>query len=311
MERPIDSRVLLYVLTVAEEGNITRAAKRRLFIAPGSLARDIRNLERRIGYPLFARQWGGVALTPAGTVFMEEARRSLDHSRRAADRGAAASRGETGTLKVGVTPLFDAARLVEIRQRFAKMMPEIKLDFRSVYCSAQVDLILREVLDAGLTLLPPVSNEVSARCLWRTRLVVAIPESASLALPEPVALRTLSRLASVCLARDVSPALYDRLRDTCLNSGCMPNIVHEAMTYDEMLDAVSSGLGVGFVKESTARRMQIEGVVFRRFEDERVSVEIGVVYRPEKSALALKAFLQALTELSDCSHKSSPQIRLG
>jgi DNA-binding transcriptional LysR family regulator len=99
MERPIDSRLLLYVITVAEESSITRAARTKLFIAPGSLARDIRSLEKRIGYRLFVRKWGGVELTPAGQIFAEEARLSLDHSQRAADRGAAASRGETGVVR--------------------------------------------------------------------------------------------------------------------------------------------------------------------------------------------------------------------
>lgn len=175
MERPIDSRVLLYVVTVAEEGNITRAAKTKLFIAPGSLARDIRNLERRTGYPLFTRHWGGVALTPAGAVFVEEARKALAYSQRAIDRGAAASRGETGVLNIGFTPFVDAARLVEIREKFAVEMPEVALEFRSAYCSAQVGMILREVLDAGLIILPPESDEVSKQCVWCMELVVAVP----------------------------------------------------------------------------------------------------------------------------------------
>jgi LysR family hca operon transcriptional activator len=70
----------LYVIGVSEEESITSAAKTKLFIAPGSLPRDIRNLEKHLGYTLFVRKWGGVALTPAGKVFVEEARKSLDHS---------------------------------------------------------------------------------------------------------------------------------------------------------------------------------------------------------------------------------------
>jgi hypothetical protein len=67
------------VVTVAEEGNISRAVRKRLFIAPGSLARDIRNLEKRKGYPVIVRRRDGVAMTPGGTVFVEEARKSLSH----------------------------------------------------------------------------------------------------------------------------------------------------------------------------------------------------------------------------------------
>lgn len=308
MERPIDSRLLLYVITVAEEGNITRAAKTKLFIAPGSLARDIRNLEKRIGYSLFERRWAGVVLTAGGEVFVEEARKSLDHSKRAADRGAAASRGESGLLKIGFTPFLDTARLVEIRQRFAAALPQVTLDFRSTYCSAQVALVLREVLDAGLVILPPASDELSAQCVWRSDLVVAVPGKSPLAKQGPLSLRELSGQAAVWLAREVNPALYDRILDTCYKAGCVPNIVRQALTYDEMLDAISAGSGLGFVKESTARRMHVEGVVFRGLQNVRMRVEIGIVYRPEKSSLALQALRNVLKELSDCDENSPSTI---
>ena len=311
MERPIDSRLLMYVVTVAEEGNITRAAKTKLFIAPGSLARDIRNLEKRIGYSLFVRKWGGVALTPAGEIFVGEARRSLDYSQRAADRGAAASRGETGVLNVGFTPFLDTRRLVEIRERFAEAMPEITLNFQSAYCAAQVGLTLREVLDAGLIILPPDSAELAAQCVWRTDLVVAVPAGSSLASSEPVALPELSGVAAVWLAREVNPALYDRLLGACQKGGCVPNIVRAALTYDEMLDAISSRVGIGFVKESTAHRMQMEGVVFRELKNARLSAEVGVIYRQDKSTRALQALLRVLVDLSDCDDESPPQLGSG
>ncbi len=311
MERPIDSRLLLYVITIAEEGSITRAAKTRLFIAPGSLARDVRTLEKRIGYSLFIRKWGGVALTPAGKVFVEEAHRSLDHSQRAADRGAAASRGETGVLNVGFTPFLETSRLVEIRERFVGMMPDVTLDFRSTSCVAQGGLVLREILDAGLIILPPISDELAAKCVWRTQIVVAVPEGLSLALSEPIALLELSGIAAVWLDREVNPALYDRLRDTCQKHGCVPHIVRTALTYDEMLDAVGSGVGIGFVKESTAHRIHVEGVVFRELRDVRMDIEIGVIHRPDKSSRALQAFLRVLASLSDCDEGSSPQLGSG
>lgn len=308
MERPIEARLLLYVIVVAEEGSITRAAKTKLFIAPGSLARDIRNLEKRIGYSLFVRKWGGVSLTPAGEVFVQEARTSLDHSRRAADRGAAASRGETGVLNVGFTPFLDTERLVGIRKRFAVVMPEVVLDFRSAYCSAQTGLVLREVLDAGLIILPPETNEVEARCVWKTRLVAAIPEASTLAVSGPLSLRELSGEPAVWFASEVNTALHDGLLNTCHKAGCVPNIVSYALTYDQMLDAISSGVGIGFVKESTARRMRVEGVVFRELQDTGLTIEIGVIYRPDKSSRALQALLQVLAELSDCNERLPPEV---
>ncbi|WP_423919183.1 LysR family transcriptional regulator [Frigoribacterium sp. 2-23] len=68
----LETRELRYFVTVAEEGNVGRAAA-RLGMTQPPLSRAIRQLELRIGAPLFDRTPRGVQLTPAGTVLLAEA----------------------------------------------------------------------------------------------------------------------------------------------------------------------------------------------------------------------------------------------
>jgi hypothetical protein len=82
-------------------------------------------------------------------------------------------------------------------------------------------LVLRELLDAGLIVLPPEADEVATQCVWRTELVVAVPTKSPLAEPGPLPLRKLSGQAAVWLAREVNPALYRRVLDT-LPQGLLP-----------------------------------------------------------------------------------------
>ena len=70
------SKELLYVKTIAEIGNMSKAAK-KLFIAQPSLSQSLQRLEDSLGAPLFNRTPGGLTLTYIGEKYYQAANQIL------------------------------------------------------------------------------------------------------------------------------------------------------------------------------------------------------------------------------------------
>ena len=85
-------RLIRYFVAVAEEGNVTKAA-RRLHISQPSLSAALRQLEAQLGVELLRRDGRQLALTPAGELLRRRGRELLV----AADDAVAAVRGVTGS----------------------------------------------------------------------------------------------------------------------------------------------------------------------------------------------------------------------
>ncbi len=106
MLKYIEIRLLVAIVTLSEELNFTRAAK-RLGITQSGLSRRVGSLEKKHRIKLFERDHANVVLTEAGRVFVEEAKLSLMHDERAIEVAKAVSEGVESVLTIGRSPYAD------------------------------------------------------------------------------------------------------------------------------------------------------------------------------------------------------------
>lgn len=95
----MDLRLLRYFVAVCEHGTMHGAAD-AVRVAQPSLSRQIRGLERSLGFVLFDRVPRGVTLTPAGRAFLPVARDLLTHAARATTTVQAIASGAGSGLTV-------------------------------------------------------------------------------------------------------------------------------------------------------------------------------------------------------------------
>jgi DNA-binding transcriptional LysR family regulator len=121
----VELRHLRAFVTVAEELNFTRAA-RRLFIAQQALSTQIRQLEQRIGTQLLIRSSRSVTLTPAGHALFAQAR-LLIAGAEAAVHAALEAAGSRHTLTVGFVAGIDHAWAAAAINGFAASRPDVEV----------------------------------------------------------------------------------------------------------------------------------------------------------------------------------------
>src|SRR5215813_13499816 len=113
----MDLRHLRYFIAVAEELHFGRAAD-KLCIAQPPLSQQIQQLERELGFLLFNRNNRRVELTPAGQMFLDEARETLAGLERATHFGRRIARGEEGWIGIGFVESATYSFLPYVLSRF-------------------------------------------------------------------------------------------------------------------------------------------------------------------------------------------------
>src|SRR6478672_9779054 len=127
----MELRHLRYFVAVAEELHFGRASA-RVGIAQPPLSQQIKALETELGVRLLERTHRRVALTAAGSVFLEEARRTLAQAEHAAQAARRAGRGEVGRLAIGFVGSATYEVLPLVLREFRRRFPGVELSLQEM-----------------------------------------------------------------------------------------------------------------------------------------------------------------------------------
>lgn len=139
----MDLRQLTALVTVAEVGSVTKAA-RVLHLVQPAVTRQIRTLEEELGVPLFDRTRHGMVPTPAGELLVERARRALRELERARAEIRPDPDDVTGVVSIGMLESLIDVLAQPLAAAVAERHPGIELRIVTAYSGH-----LQEWLDAG------------------------------------------------------------------------------------------------------------------------------------------------------------------
>jgi DNA-binding transcriptional LysR family regulator len=243
----VNLRQLEYFVVIAEEGSLTRAAK-RLLVAQPSLSQQVAALEAEVGGTLLERLPRGVRLTAAGERFLGEARAAVAHAE-AARRAAREALGlEAGELHIATIPSVAVGVLTPALRRWLQLHPSVEIGLREYTHRRIMDEAMREGDgDVGVGMVPADWLGPVEALGWE-EFVVVLPEGDPLLDRRAVPLEALAERRWVHFHGDHGLA---EIVDLCLGAaGFAPRVAVRTSHVAPAPLFAAAGLGPTLVPET-------------------------------------------------------------
>ena len=303
---PMELRHLRYFVAVAEQGNVSRAA-RKLFIAQPPLSQQLKQLEDEVGAPLFTRLPRGMRLTAAGESLLEDACAILARAEQAPLRAREREHQRRMVLRLGLVPSALQSLLPGLLQTVQESGWQVQIEAREMISSRQQQALRQGELELGLARPGHQDADTLEVAHIDDPYCLAVPAAHPLAsAPAPLNLHAAAQQPFVGFARYSDADYFDRTAALCAEAGFTPLIRHEAGQFVNVLALVACGLGVAIVPASFATLHQ-GPVVFKPLQTARHSSRLAVLALPQ--ALQSNPLLTQVAEAAvQALHRLAEQL---
>lgn len=284
--------------TVVEAGGVTRAAG-QLHRVQSNVTTRIRQLEDKLGVPLFIREGRRLHLAPAGQRLLPYARQLLalaDEARQAVLDGT-----PRGPLVLGAMESTAAVRLPGPLGDFMARYPQVQLSLKTGNPGQLMAAVLGGELDAALVPDPPAAGALDHLPMFSEELViVSRAGQGKLGQRQQAVLVPMVAFEPGCPHRARLEAWYAAHRG-------MPAHTVQITSYHAMLGCVAVGMGIALVPRSVLatfpERARLAVHALPRGQDQ---MAIALVWRRGALSPALQALIDALKPASGGRRAASP-----
>lgn len=281
----MDIRQLKYFLAIAEEGQITSAA-RKLQMAQPPLSQQLKLLEEELGVKLVERGPRSVQLTEAGAILRDRAQQILELTDSTTRELNDFVKGLKGTLAIGTVSSSGATLLQARLCEFHKTYKGVKFEIHEGNTFRIIDLLNKGIIEVGIVRTP--FNATNLECLYtqaEPMIAVMTPD---------YDWATGGTTLEIGELKDRPLIIYRRfeqlIRETCLENGFDPLIFCMNDDARTTLLWANAGLGIGIIPKSAFELMNNRNLIYKEIQSESLRTRVAAVWVKDKylSSLASK-----------------------
>lgn len=284
---------------VAEEGNITRAAK-RLYTTPSTISMHIKALEEELGVELFIRSNQGMAITAKGQQILDKARATLHAAQDLVNHATDIQTALVGQVAIGLCSAPPFLKIPQLIQRLNRAYPGIDLLLDQSTSVQIIEAVSTNRLDLGFVYGGVSHPTLETRHLIQTELVVVIPSAWPLDFDS-------SDWCALAARSWVSPRVccpFQQVLDEYLAQHGLA-CTHRVQIDDERgrYELVKAGIGLSLLERYAADQGVAEGAV-RLAAVDPLPVDLALVYRAhERNQPLLRCVTGLIAALFDAGER--------
>lgn len=284
----MDIKQLQYFLAIAEEGQITKAAK-QLHLAQPALSQQLRLLENELGLQLMERCSRKVRLTEEGMALRNRARQLLELIDTTVQELKEINHGLKGNVSIGTVPSAGTKLLPERIQYFHAKYPEIKFQILEGETFELLDLLNQGMIDIGIVRACFSMEPYQSISLPSDPMAAVMPKSWDVG-RHPSHINMLELAEKPLLLHSGATA---RIVEYCRQYGFEPRILCKAADVRSVIALADKGIGIAVVPESSMAFVPSHNLTYKTIADRSLNLATAVVWpRSRRLPAAVKNFLE-------------------
>lgn len=293
----MNTKQLEYFISVAENLSFTKTAE-KFYISQTAVTQQIKALEEKINVTLFTRSKRHVELTPAGKVFLSEARIIIKNINDAIEKTQQFAHGSFGTLSIGILIGYEKNKFQQYLKEFSNTYPNISMEICTNEITELLNLVKNNFMDLAFVINPENQplKDFEYKTVERYSLVALLPLGHPLCNEDYIDLIELQHEKFIFVKETgdeygQKSMIQNRYRE----AGFVPNVVQRSNDLNTIESLVASNMGISispsFCVVDTMIKQDIAIVPINEVQNR---IEVVVVWNKNNTNPALEKFISII-----------------
>jgi LysR family transcriptional regulator, regulator for metE and metH len=236
----LDIRHLKLIVAVTEEKSVTRAGE-VLHLTQSALSHQLREIEEKLGMPLFLRMNKKMILTQAGERLLQTARQVLHEMKLTEDHISQMAANRQGTLRISTECYTCYHWLPDVMKEFRRKFPGVEVTIDAEATHQPIEALLQGKLDLAIVTDVRCDKQLQYRALFEDEFVAIMSADHPLVARPYLAARDFADQNLILYVRPEESTLFEKILRP---AGVTPARVTTVPLTEAIIEMVKAGLGI-------------------------------------------------------------------